>query len=130
VVAQAAPVDLPLLGADADGSAPFHELLVVPLRELLARCLVRLVRLAAEHRRSALTGEREVYLGLGIRVFLERLTRVGHLHRVVEHDHLADVVDLQLLERRDHRPGEPGTDELVVVLDLRPAEHEADATVR
>src|SRR5690606_14937735 len=49
VVAQAEAGDLPAVVADRDGAGRLHELLVVALGELLARPLVRLLRLAAEH---------------------------------------------------------------------------------
>ena len=50
MVAEAEAVDVPLSLADPDVPRARDELLVVALRELLARRLVGLVGLAAEHR--------------------------------------------------------------------------------
>ena len=88
MVAEAEAVDLPLLVADADHAAPADVLLVVaagePAREVLGeRGAVVVHRLAAEHRREAAVVEDD--LAVDPRVLGERLPRVRHLQRLVEH---------------------------------------------
>ena len=127
MVAQTVAADLPLAVAHANGAVRLYQLLVVALGELLAGRLVWRVGLAAEHARSALSGERDVGLALGVGVVRECFLRVRHLLGFVEQHHLAGVVDAQFLERRDDGPLQATGVELVVGGDVRTLVHEAHA---
>ena len=107
-------------------------LLVMAARESLLGVLgdggaVVVHGLAAPHRRHAPVVELDG--GVDPRVLGERLARVRHLERTLEEGDLPVVRDALLLERLDHVEPHPAGVEGVVVGDLGPAEHEADAPI-
>ncbi len=132
LVAQAETVHLPHLVTDFDRAGDACVLLVMGLGEgVLGVGLdlgpVGIHRLAAVHRRHA--SHVELHAALDHRIFAERLTRIGHLLRLVEHDNLPLVGDRQMLERGDHGDLEAAGMHGVVVLDLGSTEHETHPPV-
>ena len=68
--------------------------------------------------------------GFRVWIALERLGRIGHLERILQHADFAVIADAMPLERLDYFELCATGIMSVVVLDLGPLKHEADGSVR
>jgi hypothetical protein len=84
-------------------------------------------RLAAEHGRDAVKVELDLAFHHG--VGLEGVGRIRHLLRIGQHAKLALVADGQVLEGLHHIERHPAAVHGLVVVPLRPLEHEPDAAI-